>query len=175
MKKIFAVLAVAALASCGESTTTITERTDSTVTESKAETPVTQVPAETPPQTTPASDDCYVYILQRDTMVLHLQTNGDMVSGKLSFDNYQKDGSSGPVQGTKNGDIIKLLYTFNSEGMTSVSEEYFKISGNDLLLGIGEPAMKGDTSYFPDPNKIKYTGGRFVKTDCNSIASKYKY
>src|SRR5215213_1589242 len=39
---------------------------------------------------------CYMQVLQRDTIVLQIDSEaGDNISGKLSFDNYEKDGSTG--------------------------------------------------------------------------------
>ena len=53
-------------------------------------------------------DGCYMRILKRDTMLLHLQQTGKRVSGKMNFDNYEKDGSNGTVTGVIENDIVKL-------------------------------------------------------------------
>ena len=121
------------------------------------------------------TDECYWQIMQRDTFVASLAQNGNNITGKLSFNNFQKDKSSGTVRGSKDGDIIKLWYSFQSEGMQSVMELWFKKQGNALLRGIGPMANKGDTSYFSNAAVVEYSSGqKFSKVDCASIASKYK-
>lgn len=129
--------------------------------------------------TTPATNiegaNCYMQILQRDTIVLHIEKSGATISGKLSFDNYEKDGSTGRVKGREEKNVLKLIYSFTSEGMNSVMEVYFKKQGDDLVRGVGEMETKGDTVYFLYPDKITYPGnGIMQKTDCSKVPSKYK-
>ena len=39
----------------------------------------------------------------------------------MSYDNFEKDGSTGKVYGIKSGDTLKLTYDMFSEGMHSVN------------------------------------------------------
>ena len=118
---------------------------------------------------------CYWQILKRDTLVASLSQKDEMVTGKLSFDNFEKDGSSGLVRGTKAGDIIKLWYSFESEGMKSVMEVWFKKQGDALLRGTGDMATKADSSYFTNPAAVEFTSNQQMKkVDCNEVPSKYK-
>ncbi|HLF44980.1 MAG TPA: hypothetical protein VI548_01045, partial [Chitinophagaceae bacterium] len=75
-------------------------------------------------------DGCFWSIQKRDSLVAMLSQQGNIITGKLSFDNYEKDGSSGPVSGRIDADIIRLWYAFKSEGMESVMEVWFKKEGN---------------------------------------------
>ena len=118
---------------------------------------------------------CYWQILKRDTFVTSLSQNGKIVTGKLSFDNFEKDGSSGRVQGTKDGDIIKLWYSFESEGMKSVMEVWFKSQGDFLLRGTGDMGTKADSSYFTNPAAVEFVSNQQMKKiDCSEVPSKYK-
>ena len=127
------------------------------------------------PSTGDHSSSCYWQILKRDTLVASLSHNGKMVTGKLSFDNFEKDGSSGPVRGTKEGDIIKLWYNFESEGMKSVMEVWFKSQGDFLLRGTGDMGVKADSSYFTNPAAVEFTSNQQMKkVDCSEVPSKYK-
>ncbi len=118
---------------------------------------------------------CYMKVLKRDTMVIHLEEKGNEVSGKLTFDNYEKDGSSGRVRGIREGDIIKLVYYFSSEGMNSVMDVFFKKEGDDLISGIGDMQTKGDSAYFINPQNVKYPAeGNFKKLDCEIVPIKYR-
>src|SRR5262245_20154581 len=58
---------------------------------------------------------CYRRIIARDTFTAVFEQKGSVVNGRLVFDNYEKDSSSGDVKGKVEGDTIKLIYTFNSE------------------------------------------------------------
>ena len=108
-------------------------------------------------------------------MVLRLEQNGKDVSGKMSFDNFEKDGSSGTVTGKINGDVIELLYSFQSEGMNSVRELFFKMQDGKLISGIGPIGMRGDTAYFSNRSAIEYPQQEaFDKVSCDELHAKYK-
>jgi len=118
---------------------------------------------------------CFWKITGRDTLVAWLVQTENTITGKLSLDNFEKDGSSGPVHGTVEGDIIKLWYSFESEGMKTVMETWFKKQGDSLLRGVGPSAVKADSSYFTDHNAIKFSADQsFQKVDCKEVPGKYK-
>ena len=119
-------------------------------------------------------DGCYMRVLKRDTMLLHLQQNGETVSGKMNFDNYEKDGSTGTVSGVIENDIVKLWYNFQSEGMNSVMELYFKAADSSMVQGVGPVRNKADTAYFTDHSKIDYSKDQSLnKIDCSQVPKKY--
>src|SRR5687768_3913913 len=53
---------------------------------------------------------CYMEVIGRDTFAASLQQEGELVKGRFSFDNYEKDASTGPVSGRLQGNILRLLY-----------------------------------------------------------------
>ncbi len=119
--------------------------------------------------------ECYWQILKRDTFVASLVQTGDSITGKLSFDNFEKDASSGTARGTVHGDTIKLWYSFQSEGMNSVMEVWYKKQQDVLLRGFGPSSVKSDTSYFTEQSAIKFDSSqRLQKVDCAEVAGKYK-
>jgi peptidyl-tRNA hydrolase len=92
----------------------------------------------------------------------------------MLYDNFEKDRSSGIVKGKEDGGILKLWYDFNSEGMRSVMEVYFKKDNGRLLLGIGSMDQKTDTTYFT--SGINYSDKEaFNKVDCALVGSKLKF
>ena len=118
---------------------------------------------------------CYIRVINRDTLTASLQQSGNKITGKLTFDNYQKDGSTGKVEGTVEQGIMKLLYSFQSEGMNSVMEVYFKADGNSIIRGIGEIKVKGDTAMYDNPASINYPSGESLdKVVCSSLTEKYR-
>ena len=117
---------------------------------------------------------CYMQVLKRDTFIANLQQQENLVYGTMSFNNYEKDKSSGTVSGSIKGDILKLNYTFASEGTTSVMELYFKYKDGNLIQGIGDMNTKGDTAYFVNPAQITYTDAEFKKIPCQDLPAKYQ-
>lgn len=113
-------------------------------------------------------------IAGKDTAILMLEQKGKEYSGKMIYDNYEKDGSQGTVKGKEDKGILKLLYDFNSEGRHSVMEVYFKIENGKLLRGIGDMDAKTDTTYFI--SGINYSDKElFAKVDCASIDWKLRF
>ena len=118
---------------------------------------------------------CYWKVLQRDTFVLHLAASGNDLSGKLTFNNFEKDKSSGIVRGKIEGDILKLWYSFQSEGMQSLMEVYFKKQGDHLIRGLGPVTVKGDSAYFSSDRDVDYNSDQtFTRVDCATLPSKYR-
>ena len=69
---------------------------------------------------------CYLSVVGKDS--LHLSYTlypTDSVKGKMSYDNFEKDGSIGKVYGIKSGDTLKLTYHMFSEGMHSLIDVRF--------------------------------------------------
>jgi hypothetical protein len=122
-------------------------------------------------QNTDNSLGCYMRVLGRDTFVAKLQQSpGEIITGNLSFDNFEKDASSGKVSGKEQDGIISLWYTFHSEGIQSVMEVYFKKTADGLIRGIGDMKTRGDTAYFVHPQAISYPEKDIMKKiPCSDI------
>ncbi len=117
----------------------------------------------------PFSNDsiCYVFVSGKDVYTYRLLVQDNQVTGTAHYDNFEKDDSKGTVHGTIQNDIIHVWYNFESEGLKSVSERYFKVTENTITEGIGMIDVKGDSTYFSSPEKIDYTEGLvYKKTDC---------
>jgi hypothetical protein len=173
MRYLYFVLFAFVCVSCNNTTeTTSSESGDTIIKENTAENNT----GETEPTLPGNNNACYMQVLKRDTIVLHLtNTTGSDISGRLSFDNYEKDGSTGTVKGRREGDVLKLIYSFQSEGTNSVMEVYFKEENDGMARGVGEIQTKGDTAYFVHPDRISYpASGMMKKTDCKDVPDKYK-
>ena len=128
------------------------------------------------PEEHPVNDipGCYMKIVGRDTAILMLEQKGKNFTGKMLYDNYEKDGSRGNVKGIEDKEIIKLWYDFDSEGMHSVMEVYFKKENGKLLRGVGDMDAKTDTTYFI--SGVNYSDKEaFTKVDCEPIGWKLKF
>jgi hypothetical protein len=152
MKKNLVAFLIFLLAACGNnSVTTTAEKTDSTQAD------------QTVSVSTVDLSGCYRKVLQRDTVLLQLQQTGDSVSGTMSFDNYQKDSSSGTVKGSVQKDTIVLWYNFFSEGMHSVMEIILKKTEEGLVRAVGPFESRGDTSLFKNHNGLKFDPQQTLK------------
>lgn len=110
---------------------------------------------------------CYLSVLQKDSITLKVVRTGNKVAGDLRFKNFEKDSSTGPVEGRVAGDTLKLTYTFQSEGSKSVREIYFLQQGEALLMGTGDMEDQGGKMVFTKPQSVQYTAGiTLQKTDC---------
>jgi hypothetical protein len=117
---------------------------------------------------------CYMKIMGRDTAILMLEQKGKEYSGKMIYDNYEKDGSKGIIKGKEEDGILKLWYYFDSEGRHSVSEVYFKKDNGKLLRGVGDMDTKTDTAFFT--SGINYSDKEaFSKVACGLIDWKLKF
>ena len=126
MKYIFYILLFGKLVACNNSHTndysgnSKTSKSGKIISPTVEERPITDVTG------------CYMKIVGRDTAILMLEQNGKEYSGKMLYDNYEKDGSRGTIKGKEEEGILKLCYDFNSEGMHSVTEVYFKKENGKL-------------------------------------------
>ena len=70
--------------------------------------------------------------------------------------------------------ILNLWYDFDSEGMHSVTQVYFKKDNGRLLRGVGDMNTKPDTAYFT--SGINYSDKEaFTRIDCGLIDRKLKF
>lgn len=165
MKYIIVYLILGALASCNSETVNNKTETSDTSGTGKASPPAKEEKPEVD------ANGCYMKITGRDTAILMIDQKGNEITGRMLYDNFEKDGSRGTVKGKEEAQIIKLWYDFQSEGMHSVMEVYFKKENGRLLRGIGTMDVKGDTTYFT--SGVNYSEKEaFNKVDCDSVKGK---
>lgn len=157
---LFMALLTAFLFSCKPSNKSADEQKDP----SEIDLPVTELSGKEPVLTD--GTHCYQYTMKRDTYTIDITVTGNAVTGRMAFDNYEKDSSEGFVAGTLNDDILNINYRFNSEGMSSVRNINLKVRGKMLITGIGEEEVVGDSAFIKDPSTIKYEGLIYSKVDC---------
>lgn len=157
MKKNLFIFQIFILAAChNNSADTTPEKADSTQA------------VQTIPVSSADFSGCYRKVLQRDMILLQIQQSGDSVSGTMSFDNYQKDSSSGTVKGKVQKDTIVLWYNFFSEGMHSVMEIILKKTEDGLVRAVGPIEARGDTALFKNHNELQFDPQQTLKKiECN--------
>lgn len=167
MRKIFILSIIIAVTGCQSQTNkTITTDSASASSENKNIQPNIEKPL--------SVAGCYMEVLKRDTFTAHILQQHNKLTGRLFFNNYEKDKSSGTVSGLLEADILKLNYRFSSEGMSSVMEVYFKYKDGNLIRGIEEIKSMGDSVFFSNKAAIVYEGSEFKGINCDSLPSKYR-
>ncbi len=148
MKKLFSILTLAfAITACNNDTSSEPQLNGE----------------ETGTSTMPVAGDsiatgmnCYAYINNKDTVRLQYEVKNEKVTGKLSYNYFEKDKSSGTISGYTTPSGIVADYTFQAEGTTSVREVVFKKVGDDMVEGFGEIRQDGEKPVFADKNSLKY-------------------
>ena len=115
------------------------------------------------------SKECYQAILKKDTISLTLNIkNGQLSSGNLSYNFFEKDKNVGTIVGDFKGDTLTANYTFMSEGVSSVRQVAFLKKGNIYVEGYGDVVIdnKGKVT-FKDTKQLKFDGKTVLsKVDC---------
>lgn len=117
--------------------------------------------------------NCYVGVTGKDSVFVSIDDNLGTFTGKMRYKNFEKDSSVGDLMGTKNGDTLKLNYTFASEGMSSDREIFFLMKDGKLLEGIGDHKVEGNKDMYANPAQIKYTGQELEKADCKNFEKNF--
>lgn len=113
-------------------------------------------------------EGCYVATISKDVYTLAINTvTGEDIEGTLSFNNFEKDSSSGDLSGMYRDGILLGLYSFTSEGMDSIMEVAFKKTNNGFIRGYGDVEEKNGVMMFTDINTLNWdTSTEFISSDC---------
>jgi hypothetical protein len=141
MKKIqlFALGAAWLIISCGEPT--------------KEAKPETAGPASS------ATEECYAFTGDGDTVNLQMAISGQDVTGALIHNLDEKDRNKGTISGKLKGDTILADYRFSSEGAESVREIVFLKKDGMLYEGYGEMEDKNGKLQFIKNTNLQFTNG----------------
>lgn len=122
---------------------------------------------------------CYKAIIAKDVYTLSITDEiNSLVNGTLTYNNFEKDSSSGTFIGTYKDGILMGDYSFDSEGMHSVRQVIFKKDGDNFVQGFGSAKMVNDKEVFTDLSTISYDSKNiFIKSEScsNSNANLKNY
>lgn len=113
---------------------------------------------------------CYVATLAKDVYTMKITSqDGIQVTGTLAYKNFEKDSSSGSLVGVYDGTMLLGDYSFNSEGMDSISEVAFKKTPEGFVRGFGTTKTVGNKETLVSTTNLSYDNSPvFVKTACQS-------
>jgi len=109
---------------------------------------------------------CYSSVVKKDTVLLNALVYGDSIRGSLGYKLYEKDQNNGSILGTMQGDTLRAMYTFVSEGSESVREVVFLKKDTLLVEGYGELKDDKGKVVFEDIKNIKFSGIVLQKVPC---------
>ncbi|MCY1513022.1 hypothetical protein D9M68_475030 [compost metagenome] len=109
-----------------------------------------------PPKTLTTRNECYRYIKGKDTVTLSLLTAGTGVSGRLQYKWFEKDRSTGSLEGKMYGDTLLATYTFDAEGQRSVREVAFLKKEQQVIEGFGPVEDKNGKQRFKNFRKLDF-------------------
>jgi len=109
------------------------------------------------------SSTCYASITGKDTVKLKVEVFPNVVTGKLSYNLYQKDSNQGDFNGRVHGDTLLADYTFMSEGKSSARQVIFLIKEGIAVEGYGNMEEKDGTMVFKNIKEISFEKGLTLK------------
>ena len=113
------------------------------------------------------SPGCYSSVMGQDTMLLHLNTTGQEVTGNLTYNFYEKDDNQGTLRGTMHGDTLLADYTFMSEGTESVRQVAFLKKADGFVEGYGDAEDLAGKMVFKNTAALDFNSGTaFTKVPC---------
>lgn len=125
----------------------------------------------TEPQTSTLQAGCYRAVQNRDTILLQLEINGNIVTGQMQYDNFEIDGNVGTINGVLQGGRISGVFTYASEGMWSVREIVFEVRNGQLLQAdTRNMKLDKDTLRFANPDSLVFDAQRpFSSVRCTEV------
>ncbi|HEV8080034.1 MAG TPA: hypothetical protein VGP43_04930 [Chitinophagaceae bacterium] len=150
MKKIFMSLPIAAIliASCDDNTKQSTN-VDKSISDS-------------------VTEHCYTYILNKDSVFMHIKMANDSVTGDLIYNYFEKDKNTGIIHGKMKGDTLVADYKFFSEGSESIREIAFLKKGNDFEEGYGDMQDVNSKMIFKNTGTLNFKSNIVLRSvECN--------
>ena len=110
---------------------------------------------------------CYTDTRTTDRIAADFRVSDNAVTGTLTYDFAEKDDNTGTFTGMLQGDTLRGVYTFESEGQRSKREVAFLQRGETLVEGYGNVSPAGDVQRFSNVAEITYGQGIVLtKTAC---------
>ncbi|MEH6679334.1 MAG: hypothetical protein V7724_02245 [Sediminicola sp.] len=132
----------------------------------------TVVPAETPIKEEVAEQnalrECYRFTGNNDTITIKLAKKGERIIGTLDYYFYEKDKSTGTLEGHISGDTLFAVYEYTSEGRLSKREVAFLKRGSVIKEGFAEVEEVDGMFRFKDGAVLDFENNVVLNaTDCD--------
>ncbi len=88
--------------------------------------------------------------------MIHTTQTGNLVTGELVYDYFEKDKNTGTIKGEMKGDTLFAEYMFMSEGINSVREVAFLKKGDSWIEGYGDVEEQTGKIVFKNKAALKF-------------------
>lgn len=102
-----------------------------------------------------------------DVTTVRIAIQGDRVSGKMSWEPYEKHAAQGTLQGAKYGDTLRMIYSYTIEGADQVESLEFLLNGDKLIKREGELHEIDGVLVLKDPASATFSGKPLTRVACN--------
>ena len=112
---------------------------------------------------------CYSSVAKKDTVLLNAHMSGDSITGSLGYKLYEKDQNNGSILGKMYGDTLRAMYTFMSEGKSSVRQVAFLKQNDDFVELYGNSKMEDGKMVFENRSTLKFSDAMALqKESCSA-------
>ncbi|RPE08503.1 hypothetical protein EGT74_15775 [Chitinophaga lutea] len=123
--------------------------------------------AVTNPELTNTSASCFMKTVGKDTFLLQILVDDRKVNGVLDYNFFEKDQSSGILEGRLTDNILRASYSYTSEGTKSTRNVVFKLMGDQAYEGLADSAdADGNPIFTPSDAALKFDPVPYKKQAC---------
>ena len=102
-----------------------------------------------------------------DTVHLAISQSADSITGTMDYYFSAKENIKGTLKGSRNGDTIFALYTYESRDYRAIRELAFLIEGETVTQVNGPQTLRNGKMVFVSKDKIEFGVGTIMKrVDC---------
>ncbi|SDB49292.1 hypothetical protein SAMN03097699_1682 [Flavobacteriaceae bacterium MAR_2010_188] len=121
------------------------------------------------------NESCYLYAMNNDSIALKYTIVEDKVSGKMHYNFSEKDSSFGNFEGSFEGDTLRGIYDFQSEGLRSTREIVFLKQGDELVNGSGKIIQNGNAETFDPKATLSFNSFKMQKVTCEDLKFDWEF
>ncbi|MFN4975223.1 MAG: hypothetical protein ACK5GV_08270 [Bacteroidota bacterium] len=113
-------------------------------------------------------DGCFLHALNKDSTFLQLTLKQGKATGKFFWLPDQKDRANGILEGTYQGDTIRVKYTYMIEGMIQEEDKIMVLQRDSISVLYGPLEAQGNKFTLKDEKNLQ-VAIRMGRADCASM------
>lgn len=114
------------------------------------------------------SGGCFLHALNKDSTFLQLSFENGKASGKFFWLPDQKDRANGVLEGTYQGDTIRVKYTYMIEGMVQEEDKIMVLERDSISVLYAPLEVKDNKFTIKDEKELK-VAIRMGRADCATM------
>lgn len=114
------------------------------------------------------SGGCFLHALNKDSTFLQLSFENGKANGKFFWLPDQKDRANGVLEGTYQGDTIRVKYTYMIEGMVQEEDKILVLERDSISVLYAPLEVKDNKLTIKDEKELK-VAIRMGRADCATM------